>query len=119
MKIVLATFGSRGDVQPMLALSLALRSAGHDVLLAAPPEKAEWAELLDASHLWGLGVTPLEDLLKERYGKDIQICSIGPAGEMLSLTACIMNDKERAAGRSGLGAVMGSKRIKAVVVRAE
>ena len=43
MKIVLATFGSRGDVQPMLALSLALRSAGHDVLLAAPPEKAEWA----------------------------------------------------------------------------
>jgi UDP:flavonoid glycosyltransferase YjiC (YdhE family) len=41
MKIVLATFGSRGDVQPMLALSLALRSAGHDVLLAAPPEKAE------------------------------------------------------------------------------
>ena len=75
------------------------------------------AELLDASHLWGLGVTPLEDLLKERHGKDIQICSIGPAGEMLSLTACIMNDKERAASRSGLGAVMGSKRIKAVVVK--
>ncbi len=46
MKIVLATFGSRGDVQPMLALSLALRSAGHEVLLAAPPEKAEWAEQL-------------------------------------------------------------------------
>lgn len=46
MKIILATFGSRGDVQPMLALSLALRSAGHDVLLAAPPEKAEWAEQL-------------------------------------------------------------------------
>ena len=37
MKIVLATFGSRGDVQPMLALSLALQSAGHEVLLAAPP----------------------------------------------------------------------------------
>jgi aldehyde:ferredoxin oxidoreductase len=75
------------------------------------------AELLDASDQWGLGVTPLEDLLKERHGKDSQICSIGPAGEMLSLTACIMNDKERAAGRSGLGAVMGSKRLKAVVVR--
>ena len=42
MKIVLATFGSLGDVQPMLALSLSLKSAGHDVLLAAPPEKAEW-----------------------------------------------------------------------------
>jgi UDP:flavonoid glycosyltransferase YjiC (YdhE family) len=46
MKIVLATFGSRGDVQPMLALSLALISKGHDVLLAAPPEKAAWANQL-------------------------------------------------------------------------
>ena len=46
MKIVLATYGSRGDVQPMLALSLALKSEGHDVLLAAPPEKADWAEQL-------------------------------------------------------------------------
>ena len=65
------------------------------------------AQLLDAGDLWGLGVTALEDLLVERHGKDIQVCSIGPAGEKLSLTACIMNDKERAAGRSGLGAVMG------------
>ena len=46
MKIVLTTFGSRGDVQPMLALSLALQSAGHRVLLAAPPEKEEWAREL-------------------------------------------------------------------------
>jgi aldehyde:ferredoxin oxidoreductase len=75
------------------------------------------AELLDADDLWGQGVTSLEDLLTERHGKDIQICSIGPAGEKLSLTACIMNDKERAAGRSGLGAVMGSKKLKAVVVK--
>ncbi len=44
MKIVLATFGSRGDVQPMLALSLALQAAGHEVLLAGPPEKARWAK---------------------------------------------------------------------------
>jgi len=75
------------------------------------------AELLDAGDLWGLGVSPLEDILKERHGKDIEVCSIGPAGEKLSLTACIMNDKERAAARSGLGAVMGSKRLKAVVVK--
>lgn len=74
-------------------------------------------ELLDASDLWGLGVSPLEDELKRRHGKDVEVCSIGPAGEMLSLTACIMNDKERAAGRSGLGAVMGSKRLKAIVVK--
>ena len=46
MKIVLATYGSRGDVQPMLALSLALQSLDHEVLLAAPPEKAAWAKQL-------------------------------------------------------------------------
>ncbi len=75
------------------------------------------AQLLDAADLWGLGVTPLEDLLVKRHGKGTQVCSIGPAGERLALSACIMNDKERAAGRSGLGAVMGSKRLKCVVVK--
>ena len=49
MKIVLATYGSRGDVQPMLALSLALKARGHDVRLAAPPEKAGWAKQLGCS----------------------------------------------------------------------
>ena len=75
------------------------------------------AQLLDAADLWGLGVTALEDLLVKRHGKGIQICSIGPAGEKLALSACIMNDKERAAGRSGLGAVMGAKKLKCVVVK--
>ena len=46
MKIILATYGSRGDVQPMLALTLALQAEGHEVLLAAPPEKAGWAKQL-------------------------------------------------------------------------
>ena len=75
------------------------------------------AELHDASDLWGMNVSDLEDLLQERHGQDVQIASIGTAGEKLSLMACIMNDKERAAGRSGLGAVMGSKKLKAVVVK--
>jgi aldehyde:ferredoxin oxidoreductase len=74
------------------------------------------AELRDASDLWGMNVTDLEDLLKERHGEKAAIASIGRSGEKLALTACIMNDKERAAGRSGLGAVMGSKKLKAVVV---
>jgi aldehyde:ferredoxin oxidoreductase len=77
------------------------------------------AELRDAGDLWGLGVTAIEDHLRQRHGKGIQICSIGPAGEKLALTACIMNDKERAAGRSGLGAVMGSKKLKCVVVKGQ
>jgi UDP:flavonoid glycosyltransferase YjiC (YdhE family) len=58
MRIVLATFGSRGDVQPMLALSLALQSKGHNVLLAAAPEKAGWAEKLGCPfHPLGSNVT--------------------------------------------------------------
>ena len=62
MKIVLATFGSRGDVQPMLALSLALKSKGHDVLLAAPPEKAAWAKQLGCPfHPLGSDVTAFID----------------------------------------------------------
>lgn len=73
--------------------------------------------LLDASDLWGLNVSDLEDTLIARHGRKSQVVSIGPAGEKKSLLAAIMNEKERAAGRSGLGAVMGSKRLKAVVVR--
>ena len=65
MKIVLATFGSRGDVQPMLALSLALISKGHDILLAAPPEKAAWAEQLGCPfHPLGSDVTAFIDDLE-------------------------------------------------------
>lgn len=68
MKIILATFGSRGDVQPMLALSLALRSAGHDVLLAAPPEKAEWAEQLGCPfHPLGGDVTAFIDGMTDAH----------------------------------------------------
>jgi len=119
------TAGGWGDANCGGYFGPHLKFAGYDgVFLGGAAPKPLYlfinegkAQLLDASDLWGLGVTTLEDVLKERHGKDIQICSIGPAGEMLSLTACIMNDKERAAGRSGLGAVMGSKRLKAVVVR--
>ncbi|MGQ9627158.1 MAG: aldehyde ferredoxin oxidoreductase family protein [Anaerolineae bacterium] len=75
------------------------------------------AELRDATHLWGMNVGELEDALKGEHGKDVQVASIGTGGERCSLLACIMNDKGRAAARSGLGAVMGSKRLKAVVVK--
>ncbi len=68
MKIVLATFGSRGDVQPMLALSLALQSAGHSVLLAGPPEKADWAEQLGCPYQsLGSNVTHVIDSLKDTH----------------------------------------------------
>lgn len=74
-------------------------------------------EIRPAGHLWGLDVHQTEDLLLEETHKDAKVACIGPAGERLVKIASIMNDKHRAAGRSGVGAVMGSKNLKAVVVR--
>jgi aldehyde:ferredoxin oxidoreductase len=72
------------------------------------------AQLHDAGHLWGKPVPETEDLLQDdRQGK-FTIASIGPGGENLVRFAAIINNKHRAAGRCGLGAVMGSKRLKAI-----
>lgn len=73
-------------------------------------------ELRDAADIWGKDTHETEDILKNQHGNEIRIVSIGPAGEKCSLMACIITDKGRAAGRSGLGALMGSKKLKAVVV---
>ncbi|MBY9004414.1 MAG: aldehyde ferredoxin oxidoreductase family protein [Candidatus Lokiarchaeota archaeon] len=75
-------------------------------------------QIIDASDLWGLDVVQTEDKLKEKYG-NVQIASIGQAGENLSLISGIVNDKARIAGRSGFGAVMGSKKLKAIVLKGE
>jgi len=73
-------------------------------------------ELLSADDTWGQGTGKTEEILKHRYARS-HIASIGIAGENLVQSACIIHDRSRAAGRPGLGAVMGSKRLKAVVVR--
>lgn len=75
------------------------------------------AVLKDATQLWGKDTLQTRDWVKAEYGKDAEEACIGPAGESQSLISCIVNDYGRAAGRSGLGAVMGSKMLKAVVVR--
>jgi len=76
------------------------------------------AELRDASHLWGKTTSQVETMLKQEHGGDkIQVAQCGPAGERLVRTACIINMANRANGRTGMGAVMGSKNLKAVVVR--
>ena len=75
------------------------------------------AALRPADKLWGKTVFETTDLLNETHGADAKVACIGPAGENGVLYAAIMNDKNRAAGRGGLGAVMGSKNLKAVVVR--
>lgn len=74
-------------------------------------------ELKSAEHLWGKNVFETTDILLEENEEDARVACIGPAGEKQVLFATVMNDKDRAAGRSGLGAVMGSKNLKAVVVR--
>jgi aldehyde:ferredoxin oxidoreductase len=75
------------------------------------------AEIRDAAAVWGLDTFETEDALRGLHGKDLQVACIGPAGEKVSLIASVMNNKGRAAARSGLGAVMGSKKLKAVAVQ--
>ena len=74
------------------------------------------AELRDAAHLWGKDTRQTEDMLKLELGKDAEVACIGPSGENLSLISAVLN-RARTAARSGLGAVMGSKKLKAVVVK--
>jgi aldehyde:ferredoxin oxidoreductase len=76
------------------------------------------AELRDAAHLWGKSVWQTEETLKKGLQDPLtRVCSIGKAGENMVLYASIVNDLHRAAGRSGVGAVMGSKMLKAIAVR--
>jgi aldehyde:ferredoxin oxidoreductase len=74
------------------------------------------AELRDAGHLWGKDTVETEDILKEEWGKEVRLACIGSAGEKLSFISSVINNKGRAAARSGVGAVMGSKKLKAVAV---
>ena len=102
-----------------------LKYAGWDALIVEG-EAPEWTyinieddtiELLPAAEYLGMFSEALDDTLKEKHGKAASVLSIGIAGEKKVLMAAIMNDKDRAAGRSGVGAVMGSKKLKAIVVK--
>jgi aldehyde:ferredoxin oxidoreductase len=75
------------------------------------------AELRDAAGLWGKDCAEADDRLKAEFGRQAESCMIGPSGEKLARIAAVINNKGRAAARSGLGAVMGSKKLKAIVVR--
>jgi aldehyde:ferredoxin oxidoreductase len=76
-------------------------------------------QLRDASELWGKGVHETVRFFQERYGeKDLSVCAIGPAGENLVRFAAWVNEDDRAFGRGGTGTVGGSKKLKAIVIRA-
>ena len=103
-----------------------LRYAGYDGLVfhgrAASPVYLlitdGKAVLCDASHLWGQTTRTTTDRLRREYADPgLKVACIGPAGENLVKFACIINDYARAAGRTGMGAVMGSKNLKAIAVR--
>jgi aldehyde:ferredoxin oxidoreductase len=103
-----------------------LKMAGWDMIIfeGKSPKpvylfiKDDEYQLLPADDLWGQSVWQTEPALKDKHGDaDIKVCSIGRAGENGVLYAAVVNDLDRAAGRSGVGAVMGSKNLKAVAVR--
>lgn len=102
-----------------------LKFAGYDaVIIEGKADKPTWVLIRDgsvsfqsAARLWGTSTFDCQQLIKEDL-KDgnVRIACIGPAGEKLSRIACIINER-RAAGRKGLGAVMGSKNLKAIAVK--
>ncbi len=89
--------------------------AGHPVYLWIDNGAVE---IKDASHLWGQTVLQTQDAIEADLGeKRVRTATIGPAGEKLAAISCIMTDVRSAAGRGGLGAVMGSKNLKCVAVK--
>ena len=102
-----------------------LKYAGYDgIIIEGKAKKPVYlyinddkVEIKDAAELWGKNTFITTNMLLEKYGEDYKVACIGPAGEKRVLYAGVMNDKNRAAGRTGVGAVMGYKNLKAVVVR--
>ncbi len=103
-----------------------LKYAGFDFLIIQGASKDPvYLKIIDkeitieeASHLWGKSTTETEEILRKDNNKpDLRVASIGLAGENLVRPACIIVDKGRAAGRGSCGAVMGSKKLKAIAVR--
>lgn len=103
-----------------------LKRAGYDLITIhgrSPRPVYLWiddhrVELRDARHLWGKDTRETEEIIRDDLGKRVRVASIGQAGENLVRFAALMADIEHAAARTGLGAVLGSKRLKAIAVRA-
>jgi aldehyde:ferredoxin oxidoreductase len=103
-----------------------MKNAGYDMIIFEGKSKKpvylliqdDDAKLLDASAYWGKSVWDTEEGIKHAHGDpQIRVASIGVSGEKGVKFACVVNDMDRAAGRSGVGTVMGSKNLKAVAIR--
>ena len=117
--------GTWGDANSGGFFGSALKKSGYDAVFFEGAS-SKWVylligngkvELRDATPYAGLDTNETEDRMKKEMGSNIRVASVGTAGEKCSLLACIINDKWRAAARSGLGALMGSKKLKAIVVK--
>jgi aldehyde:ferredoxin oxidoreductase len=104
----------------------AIKYAGYDIIIIKGSSKDpvylwiddDCVEIRNAKHLWGKNVWEVEDILREELGDpEVKIASIGQAGENLVKYASIINYRCRAMARAGMGAVMGSKRLKAIAIR--
>ena len=118
--------GLIGDSLSSSGWPVALRQAGYDAIVvtgqSARPTYLyiddDNVHFRDAASVWGRGCVESQTLIRDAIGDArVAVASIGPAGENLVRYACIGNDYGRQAGRTGTGAVMGSKRLKAIAVR--
>ncbi|MFX0070913.1 MAG: aldehyde ferredoxin oxidoreductase family protein [Candidatus Hermodarchaeota archaeon] len=119
--------GTWGDANSGGTFGPEIKKCGYDAILikgkADTPKYVaiidDNKEIYDASEIWGLDIIDAENKLKKKHGKFIKTAGIGQGGEKLSLFAGIVNDKGRIAARSGLGATMGSKNLKILVLKGD
>lgn len=102
-----------------------MKFAGYDLIIFEGKSKKpvyiwienDQVEIRSAEEIWGMDTYETQDAIRAKTDENAKIACIGPAGEKLARIACIINDDGRAAGRGGVGAVMGSKNLKAVAIR--
>jgi aldehyde:ferredoxin oxidoreductase len=117
--------GGYGDGNLGTRVSMELRKAGYDGLIIEGQARSpvylhivdDRVEILPADEIWGKGTYETNDWLYKKYGKAVGVLNIGQGGENKALFAVIRSLEGRAGGRPGIGAVMGSKKLKAIVVK--
>lgn len=117
--------GIMGDANMGGHFAVEIKYAGYDAIILEGMGNRpsvvviddDKVEIIDGSRYWGKGSSVAEKMIKDDLGEDFQIAIIGPAGENMVNIACVSHDYGRQAGRCGIGAVMGSKKVKAIAVR--
>ena len=120
--------GAIGDTQGGGWWGPELKWAGFDAIVVkgrAPNPVYIWVkngdvQIRDAQHLWGMSTGDTESKIREEFNDSmVRVACIGPGGENLVRYACVINERKHANGRTGMGAVMGSKNLKAIAVRGD